>query len=141
MEKRPEEALRQSEGRIQAILDTAADAIITIDQLGVIENVNHAAERVFGYSASELIGRNISMLMPSPHRERHDEYLAHYIRTGEAKVIGIGRELEARAHRDWRRANARHGIRWRPARCVPRVQVPKSFTEWLVSISSSGRHF
>ena len=95
MEKRPEEALRQSEGRIQAILDTAADAIITIDQLGVIENVNHAAERMFGYSASELIGRNISMLMPSPHRERHDEYLAHYIRTGEAKVIGIGRELEA----------------------------------------------
>ncbi len=50
---------------------------------------------MFGYSASELIGRNVSMLMPPPHRERHDEYLAHYIRTGEAKVIGIGREFAA----------------------------------------------
>jgi PAS domain S-box-containing protein len=99
VEKRTEEALRESEGRIQAILDTAADAIITIDQLGIIESVNHAAERLFGYSASELIGRNVSMLMPSPHREQHDEYLAHYMRTGEAKVIGIGRELEA-SHRD-----------------------------------------
>jgi two-component system sensor kinase FixL len=95
VEKRSEDALRESEGRIQAILDTAADAIITIDQLGIIENVNHAAERLFGYSASELFGRNVSMLMPSPHCERHDEYLAHYMRTGEAKVIGIGRELEA----------------------------------------------
>jgi two-component system, sensor histidine kinase ChiS len=96
VEKRSEEALRETEGRIQAILDTAADAIITIDQRGIIENVNHAAERLFGYSGSELIGRNVSMLMPSPHRERHDEYLGHYMRTGEAKVIGIGRELEAR---------------------------------------------
>src|SRR5262249_17127671 len=90
-----EAALRESQGRIQAILNTAADAIITIDQHGIIESVNNAAERLFGYTASEVVGRNVSMLMPSPHRDQHDGYLERYIRTGEARVIGIGRGLEA----------------------------------------------
>ena len=93
--KQAEQALRESQGRIQAILDTAVDAIITIDEHGIVENANPAVERLFGYSPAELIGRNVSMLMPSPHREQHDEYLARYLRTGEGRVIGIGRELEA----------------------------------------------
>lgn len=80
--------------RIKAILDTAVDAILTIDGHGIVESANPATERMFGYAPAELIGRNISVLMPSPHRERHDEYIARYLRTGEARVIGIGRELE-----------------------------------------------
>ena len=92
--KQAEEALRESQARIQAILDTAVDAIITIDEQGIVEIANPAVERLFGYAPADLIGRNVSMLMPSPHRERHDEYLARYLSTGEARVIGIGRELE-----------------------------------------------
>jgi two-component system sensor histidine kinase ChiS len=93
--KQAENALRESQARIQAILDTAVDAIITIDERGIVENANPAVERMFGYAPAELIGRNISMLMPSPHREQHDEYIARYLRTGEAHVLGIGREVEA----------------------------------------------
>ena len=92
--KQAEEALRESQARIQAILDTAVDAIITIDEHGIVESANPAVERLFGYPPADLIGRNVSILMPSPHRERHDEYIARYLRTGEARVIGIGRELE-----------------------------------------------
>jgi len=90
-----EEALQESLARTQAILDAAVDAIVTIDEHGLIESANPAVERLFGYKPAELIGRNVSVLMPSPHRERHDEYLQRYLQTGEAKVIGIGRELEA----------------------------------------------
>ena len=92
--KQAEEALRESQARIQAILDTAVDGIITIDEQGIVEIANPAIERLFGYAPADLIGRNISMLMPSPHREHHDAYLARYLSTGEARVIGIGRELE-----------------------------------------------
>jgi len=92
--KQAEEALRESQARIQAILETAVDAVITIDEQGIVEIANSAVERLFGYAPADLIDRNISILMPSPHRERHDQYLAHYLRTGEAKVIGIGRELD-----------------------------------------------
>jgi len=94
--KRAEEALRESESRIQAILDTAVDAIITIDEHGIVESANPAVERLFGYAPSALIGRNVSVLMPSPHREKHDEYISRYLNSGEAHVIGIGRELEGR---------------------------------------------
>lgn len=89
-----EAVLRESRARIQAILDTAVDGIITIDDHGIIESANTAIERLFGYSPADMIGRNISMLMPSPHREQHDEYIARYLRTGEARVIGTGREVE-----------------------------------------------
>ena len=92
--KHAEQALRESRARIAAILDTAVDGIVTIDQRGIIDSANPAIERLFGYPPHELIGRNVSLLMPSPHRERHDEYLARYLTTGEARVIGIGRELE-----------------------------------------------
>ena len=70
MTTQAEEALRESQGRIQAILDTAVDAIITIDERGIVESANPAVERLFGYPPSALIGQNVSMLMPSPRREQ-----------------------------------------------------------------------
>jgi PAS domain S-box-containing protein len=94
--KRAETALRDREARLAAILEAAADAIITIDAGGAIQTVNVAAERMFGYAAAELLGQRIGLLMPSPHREAHNGYLARYALTGEKHVIGIGREVEAR---------------------------------------------
>ena len=85
----------ENEERLRAILHTAVDAIVTIEASGEIESVNPAAERMFGYTRGELLGRNVSMLMPPPWREEHDGYIARYLRTGEARIIGIGREIEA----------------------------------------------
>ena len=83
-------------GRAQtgAILSAAVDGIITINEHGIVKGFNRAAERLFGYRADEVIGRNVSMLMPEPHRSKHDGYLKHYLKTGQARVIGIGREVE-----------------------------------------------
>jgi PAS domain S-box-containing protein len=94
--KRTEDELGEKTRRLQAIVETAADAIITIDERGRIDSFNSAAERMFGYSAQEAIGQNVMLLMPPPHREEHDSYLARYLKTGEAHIIGIGRELVAR---------------------------------------------
>src|SRR6266850_1999493 len=85
-----EAGLRDSETRTRAILQTAVDGIITIDMRGTIESFNPAAERLFGYTANEVIGQNINMLMPSPYREAHDSYLLRYLQTGEPHIIGIG---------------------------------------------------
>ncbi len=89
-------ALADSLERLRSVVDTAVDGIITIDERGVIDSVNPAAARMFGYAPDELLGRNVSMLMPSPHAEAHDGYLEHYLNTGQARIIGIGRELHAR---------------------------------------------
>lgn len=84
---------------MHAVLDTAVDGIITIDERGVVDTFNQAASRVFGYGQSEVLGHNVSMLMGDPDRNRHDHYIERYLRTGEARVIGIGRELAGR-HKD-----------------------------------------
>lgn len=88
-------ALVVSEARNQAILDTAVTAIITISEKGIIESVNQATERMFGYSRSEMVGRNVSMLMPQPYAKMHDKFLENYTTTGVKKIIGIGRETVA----------------------------------------------
>ena len=79
-----------------AVLATAVDPIIIIDQGGVMAQVNQATVDLFGYEADQLVGNNVSMLMPEPHRSGHDDYLRNYLDTGEANIIGIGREIEAR---------------------------------------------
>ena len=94
--KLAENRLRESEARIWSILDTAAEGIITIDDHGVIETFNRAAEAIFGYSSGEVIGRKVNLLMPEPHRTEHDNYLASYINSGRRKIIGMGREVEGR---------------------------------------------
>jgi two-component system CheB/CheR fusion protein len=81
------------EARMRAIVSTAVDAIVTIDQRGRIDSCNPATERLFGYRAAEMIGKNIKMLMPQPYRREHDGYIRRYIRTGLAQIIGIGREV------------------------------------------------
>jgi diguanylate cyclase (GGDEF)-like protein/PAS domain S-box-containing protein len=86
-------ALLASEQRARAVLETAVDAILTIDVRGVVVSMNPAAERMFGYAAAEVVGRNVSMLMPTPYRVEHDGYLDRYGRTGERRIIGIGREV------------------------------------------------
>ena len=82
--------------QLAAVIQTATDGIIIIDQKGVILKVNDAASKLFGYGFEELIGRNINMLMPGKYSEKHDGYLQHYHRTGEKKIIGIGREVEGK---------------------------------------------
>ena len=88
-------ALEESEARSTAVLNSTLDAVITTDDEGTIESMNPSTESLFGYKASELIGRNVSMLMPEPDRSRHGSYMRRYLDTGEAKIIGIGRETTA----------------------------------------------
>jgi two-component system sensor kinase FixL len=86
---------RQAEREFRSLLDAAVDAIIVIDHRGRIEQFSLSAERVFGYKSGEVVGRNVSMLMPEPYRAEHDGYLERYNATGEARIIGIGREVRA----------------------------------------------
>ncbi len=79
------------EAHLQSILDTVPDAMIVIDERGLIQSFSSAAERLFAYTADEVIGQNIKLLMPSPYRENHDGYLERYLATGERRIIGIGR--------------------------------------------------
>jgi PAS domain S-box-containing protein len=82
--------------RLDAIVSLAVDGIIVIDAKGQLEAFNRGAQDLFGYPEAEVLGRNVSMLMPSPHHEQHDAYLERYLRTGDAKIIGIGREVTGR---------------------------------------------
>ncbi len=79
------------EAHLQSILDTVPDAMIVIDEHGLIQSFSSAAERLFAYDAAEVIGQNVKMLMPSPYRENHDGYMNRYLKTGERRIIGIGR--------------------------------------------------
>jgi PAS domain S-box-containing protein len=90
----PSEAAQAA--KLRGILESAVAAIITIDSRGLIESVNPATERLFGYEAAELAGQNVKILMPEPYRAEHDGYLASYTRTGVKKIIGIGREVIGR---------------------------------------------
>jgi len=85
-----------SEEQLRAVLNNAYDAIVIIDHRGIITEVNPATERMFGYVTDELIGQNVRMLMPPPYRDEHDDYIARYLRTGEARIIGVGREVTGR---------------------------------------------
>ena len=77
----------------RAIFDNILHGVISINEKGIIGNINPSAEKIFGYNANEVVGKNINMLMPEPHKSAHDGYLKKYIKTGEAKIIGIGREV------------------------------------------------
>ena len=94
-ERRSQAMLEEREARLRSVLETAPDAIITIDERGIMQSFSNAAEKLFGYDAGEVIGRNVKMLMPQPYRGEHDGYLARYRRTGEKHIIGIGRKVEA----------------------------------------------
>ncbi|MFG1412521.1 PAS domain S-box protein [Xanthobacter sp. VTT E-85241] len=84
-------ALLAREAHLSSILDTVPDAMIVIDARGIMQSFSSAAERLFGYTASDAIGRNVSILMPNPHKSTHDAYLERYLTTGERRIIGIGR--------------------------------------------------
>ncbi len=84
---------RKTDSRLMAVLDTVVDAVITIDENGTIQSFNRSAERIFGFMAQEVLGRNVNILMPEPYHSEHDRYLQNYLSTGVKKIIGIGREV------------------------------------------------
>ncbi len=90
------DAISAGGARLKAITDTAVDGIITINARGIVQSFTPAAEKIFGFGADEVIGNNISMLMPAPDAGHHDEHLMNYLRSGEAKIIGVGRTVTAR---------------------------------------------
>jgi PAS domain S-box-containing protein len=91
--KRAEQAMREGAARLRAVVDTAVDGVILINAKGLVLMFNPACEKLFGYQAHDVIGENVKMLMPEPFHNEHDSYLANYLRSGEAKIIGIGREV------------------------------------------------
>jgi two-component system sensor kinase FixL len=94
--KAAERALERSEMLYRSILETVPDAMVVIDDVGKIQSFSTAAQRLFGYAEPEVLGRNVDLLMPSPYRERHDDYIARYRSTGERRIIGIGRIVVGR---------------------------------------------
>lgn len=94
---RPEQAmLKEREAQLRSILETVPDGMIVIDEHGIVQSFSAAAERMFGFAAAEVCGRNVSLLMPSPHREHHDQYIERYLTTGVRRIVGIGRVVAGR---------------------------------------------
>ncbi len=89
--KRAQTALMEREAHLRSVLDTVPDAMVVIDSRGIIQSFSAAAERLFGYSEREIVGRNVNVLMPAPYREQHDSYLERYYQTGERRIIGLSR--------------------------------------------------
>jgi two-component system sensor kinase FixL len=96
VQRRSLQEIHDQRRRLRSIVDTAVDAVVIIDEHGIVESFNPAGERLFGYKADEVIGRNVNMLMPEPFAAEHTGYIQRYLRTGQAKIIGIGREVQAR---------------------------------------------
>ncbi|WP_343825092.1 MHYT domain-containing protein [Psychrosphaera haliotis] len=99
----------ENERRLKATMDTAVDGIITIDKRGTVTSINKATEHLLGWSEAELVGNNVKMLVPEPFRSGHDGYIQRYLETGEARIIGQGREVQAR-HKDGETVDIRLGI-------------------------------
>jgi two-component system sensor kinase FixL len=89
--KRADSALIENEALLRSILDTVPDGMVVIDEQGLIQSFSATAERMFGYAAAEVCGRNVTVLMPSPYRENHDAYITRFLTTGERRIIGLGR--------------------------------------------------
>jgi PAS domain S-box-containing protein len=93
--KNAQALLEEREARLRSVLETAPDPIITIDEKGIIQSFSTAAEKLFGYAPSEIIGRSVNLLMPAPHCDSHDGYIERYLETGQKHIIGIGRQVQA----------------------------------------------
>lgn len=94
--KESESRTKDEASRLQAVMNTVLDGLITINSRGIIQSFNPSSSRIFGYKPEEVIGKNVKMLMPEPDQGRHDSYIGNYHKTGIAKIIGIGREVEAK---------------------------------------------
>ena len=92
--ERAQLSLRQSEERLRVVMDSTVDGLIVIDENGIIESFSRSASEIFGYTPAEIIGRNVDLLMPEPDRSRHDGYVQRYLKSGESRIIGIGREVK-----------------------------------------------
>ncbi|MFA6411498.1 MAG: PAS domain S-box protein [Syntrophales bacterium] len=92
-QKQVEDELVESRERMKSVIDTIVEGVVAIDENGIVDLFNPAAERIFGYEAAEIIGQKVNLLMPEPYRTRHDECLRHYLQTGERRVIGVGRKV------------------------------------------------
>lgn len=86
-----------SKARLDSVLETAVDGIIVIDEQARVLSYNRACESLFGYSANEVLGENVKMIMPESYAREHDQYVANYVQGGTPKIIGIGREVRGRA--------------------------------------------